>query len=158
MGEDYATIGDLRITNVETGETFEGTTIEGKSHLHITGLSTNEVARLEKVIDITASDTTQTSLGLNLLDDNGFTISLEITDMSEELKDLLMPNYVVAQGSLQQIATILAIMRGAGIEIISTHLEQTRTHRKKRINKKWAKRHGYTCAIRYKTRGNGDVD
>ncbi len=138
MGEDYTTKGDLYIMSTDTGE----------------------VAKLGKAINVemVASDTSQEKQELNLSDDKEMTLSFDITELSDELKELLMPNYVVAQGSLQQIAAILVIMREAGIEIINTHLEQARTHRQKRIDKKWAKRYGYTCLIRYKTRGNDNVD
>lgn len=37
----------------------------------------------------------------------------------------------------------ISMINGMSIQIVPTHKVQIRTHRKKRINKKWAKRYGF---------------
>lgn len=37
----------------------------------------------------------------------------------------------------------ISMINGMSIQIVPTHKAQIRTHRKKRINKKWGKRYGF---------------
>ncbi|MGJ0847425.1 hypothetical protein ACR77J_12110 [Tissierella praeacuta] len=76
-------------------------------------------------------------------------ISFDV-EISEELREKLLPKKLVCSGSPKEIGE--KIFRDFPLEckILGVHLKQNRIHRKRRINKKWAKRYGYTCKVFYK--------
>lgn len=80
--------------------------------------------------------------------DGEIEISMDVK-ISDELKEMLMPKKLVCKGSPEEIAK--QIFRGLPLEaeIQAASLRQSKTHKKKRINKKWAKRYGYICTVYY---------
>jgi len=70
-------------------------------------------------------------------------------DISDELKEMLMPKKLVCKGSPEEIAKGIFRELPHEAEIQEVDLRQSKTHKKKRINKKWAKRYGYICTVYY---------
>ena len=76
-------------------------------------------------------------------------ISMDVEKISRKTLLHLMYKSIVTKGSPEEIAK--GIFRGLPLEakIQEVELRQNRTHKKHRINKKWAKRYGYTCTVYY---------
>ncbi len=73
----------------------------------------------------------------------------EVTD-----KKALLPilyDYITVQGTLNEIAQEVyrKILWHGHYETKHVDIAQIATHKKKRINKKWAKRYGYVCRVYY---------
>ncbi|OZV12325.1 hypothetical protein CIW83_09520 [Tissierella sp. P1] len=71
------------------------------------------------------------------------------TDRIEEIEPIRTPREIsfsmdVSQVSIEAIEQLMPKVR-----ILGLLYSQNKTHRKHRINKKWAKRYGYTCTVYY---------
>ncbi|SCG82719.1 hypothetical protein DW1_1146 [Proteiniborus sp. DW1] len=75
-------------------------------------------------------------------------ISLNNVEISQEAIEMLIGKHRVLKGSLKGI-TEQIINQILPNEISWIDLKQNRVHKKGRINKKWRKRHGYTCTVYY---------
>lgn len=83
-------------------------------------------------------------------------ISMDV-DISDELKEMLMPKTLVLKDIyntgdlLRKLHIAKWILEDAPINanILQAIVRQAKTHKKKRINKKWAKRYGHTCIVFY---------
>jgi len=73
--------------------------------------------------------------------------TFEIKNM-KALRDLLYKSFAV-RGSIEEIARKVFLNMPLGHEVVDLEFMQNRIHKKKRINKKWAKRYGYTCIVFY---------
>lgn len=60
-----------------------------------------------------------------------------------------LPKKIVFQGNPRSLAKDLFYQLPSGVNILEINLFQTRKHKKKRIDKKWQKRYGYTCIVYY---------
>lgn len=58
------------------------------------------------------------------------------------------------KGNISNMNEILSQFNSVPIVIVPTYKRQNKTHKKKRINKKWAKRYGFT---EYNTMEDGQV-
>lgn len=77
-------------------------------------------------------------------------MDVEISDeLKDELKEMLMPKKLVCKGSPEEIAKKIFRELPHEAKIQEVELRQSKTHKKKRINKKWAKRYGYICTVYY---------
>lgn len=75
-------------------------------------------------------------------------ISMDV-EISDELKEMLMLKKLVCKGSPEEIAKQIFRELPHEAKIQEVELRQSKTHKKKRINKKWAKRYGYICTVYY---------
>lgn len=67
---------------------------------------------------------------------------------AEALNELLY-NTLAIKGTVEEIARGIVRLLLAGYTIARLYFWQIRTHKKKRINKKWAKKYGYACKVYY---------
>lgn len=61
----------------------------------------------------------------------------------------LLPKKIVLQGNPENLAKGIFKKLPSSANILSIDIFQTKKHRNKRIDKKWAKRYGYTCIVYY---------
>lgn len=80
-----------------------------------------------------------------------FNATMEVKDM-RRLKDLLYKSITVT-GTLGEISRQVFLGLPLHYEIVDLEFKQNRTHRKKRINKKYANKYGYTCKVYYYVEG-----
>ena len=73
--------------------------------------------------------------------------TFEIKDMGV-LWDLLYKSFTVS-GTIEEITREVFLNMPLGHAVVHLDFKQNRTHRKKRINKKWARKYGYTCKVYY---------
>lgn len=107
MPTDKLEVGNLFIVDLDTGERTELNGIEE--------------------VTFTTEDTSVSNENKAYITPRELSLSLDISDISIEMMEMLMPKF-----------RILGLM-----------YSQNKTHRKKRINKKWAKKYGYTCTVYY---------
>lgn len=95
---------------------------------------------------------------VNPTESKGFTATMEINEIGmKTLRDLLYKSFTVT-GSIEEIAREVFVNMPLGHEVVDLEFKQNRTHRKKRINKKWAKRYGYTCTVFYGILCRGGIE
>lgn len=119
--------GTLYMTNPDTGEKIEAMPIQT--------LTVGSVGNLDKCRPIDF--------------DREISFDIDIDKISRKTLLDLMYNSISAKGSLEEIAKQIFIKLPHEAKIQEVELKQNRTHKKKRINKKWAKRYGYICTIYY---------
>lgn len=84
---------------------------------------------------------------MNVTEPREITGTFEIKD-KRALRELLYKTITV-RGSLDEIVKILFVNAPLNRVIVHLDIKQNRTHKKRRINKKWANRYGYTCRAYY---------
>lgn len=76
-----------------------------------------------------------------------FNATLEVKN-TKRLMDTLFKSFTVS-GSIDEIVRKVFLNMPLGREVVDLDFKQNKTNKKKRINKKWAKRYGYTCKVFY---------
>lgn len=74
------------------------------------------------------------------------TMAIDDTSQYEPIKAF------TTSGSIEEIAEEVFLNMPLGREVVDLEFKQNRIHRKKRINKKWARKYGYTCKVYYMER------
>ena len=119
-------IGRMYIENPETGERTE-----------LNGIPT---------LTMTTDDTSE-------FEPNAFpaeySFSMDISNISDKVKDMLFGKKLVCTGILEEISNKLFKEIPDIKSILNIDLIQNRIHKKKRINRKWANRYGYTMTVDY---------
>jgi len=129
MPPDMVDIGKVFFTNLQTGKKFE---IKGITDINVSTLDTREFADI-KPIDIS----------------KGYSSPMINVEISDEFLEKLIGNRKVVKGSLREISREL-VENGIWIDnILWINAKRNKVHKKHRINKKWAKRYGYTCTVFY---------
>lgn len=119
--------GTLYMINADTGEKTEVMPIET--------LTVGSVGNLDKC---------------GLIEFNQeISFDIDINKISRKTLLHLMYNSISVKGSLEEIAKGIFRELPHEAEIQEVDLKQSKTHKKKRINKKWAKRYGYICMVYY---------
>lgn len=67
---------------------------------------------------------------------------------AKALRDILYKTFTVT-GTVEEIARQVFLNIPLGREVVDLDFKQNKTHKKKRINKKWARKYGYTCKVYY---------
>lgn len=118
-------------------------------NLTFTNLKTRQETRINTIATLTMAtdDTSQYEPIKTLEYPREITGTLEIKDM-KALRELLYKSFTVT-GTIDEIAREVFLNMPLGREVVELSLKQNKTHRKKRINKKWAKKYGYTCKVYY---------
>lgn len=130
MPIDKLEVKNVFITNPDTGEKTE---LKGVSTLTMT---TDETSQYEPI---------------KAFDSKGFTGTLEKATtklVMKVLRDILYKSFTV-RGSIEEIVREVFLNMPLGHEVVDLEFKQNKTHKKKRINKKWKKRYGYTCKVYY---------
>lgn len=119
------------------------------SNLTIVDPETGQETKIDTIptLTMTIDDTSQFEPIKALQEPKEITGTLEIKDM-KTLRKLLYKSFTVS-GSTEEIARGVFVNMPLGHEVVDLDFKQNRTHKKKRINKKWAKRYGYTCTVYY---------
>ena len=73
--------------------------------------------------------------------------TFKIKDM-KALRELLYKSFTVSS-TIEEIAREVFLNMPLGYEVVHLDFKQNKTHKKKRISKKWARKHGYTCKVYY---------
>lgn len=127
MPPEEMTTGTLYMINADTGEKTE--------LMPIQTLTVGSVGNLDKCGPIDF--------------DREISFDIDINKISRKTLLDLMYNSISAKGSLEEIAKKIFRELPLGAKIQAASLRQSKTHKKKRINKKWAKRYGYICTVYY---------
>lgn len=126
MPTDKLEVGNLFIVDQNTGERTEL-----KDVTNITVTTDNE-SEIEPIRPYTG--------------EISFTMNVEVSD---EFKEMFLPKKLTAKGNLEDVAKEIFWGLPLESEILDLEFSQNRIHKRKRINKKWAKRYGYTCTVIY---------
>ncbi len=119
---------------------------------------TNKI-KTDKVFikDLDTGETTEFNGMHNMIALTANTIGVppDIVNYPQEITIPLLYDYITAQGTLDEIAQEVyqKILQHGHYETKHVDIAQIATHKKKRINKKWAKRYGYICRVYYARRG-----
>lgn len=116
--------------------------------IYIENLETGERTELNGIEDITIA-TLDTSKFEPITIPKEYNISMDISNISDEVKDMLFGKKLVCTGSLEEISNKVFKEIPDIKSILNIDLIQNRIHKKHRINKKWAKRYGFTCTVYY---------
>ncbi len=103
--------------------------------------------------DLNTGETTELNGVHNMIALTANTIGVpEATNKKAPLP--LLYDHITAQGTLDEIAQEVyqKILQHGHYETTPVDIVQIATHKKKRINKKWAKRYGYVCRVYYARR------
>lgn len=73
--------------------------------------------------------------------------TFEIKNM-KAIRELLYKSFTVS-GTIEEIVKEVFVNMPLGREVVDLEFRQNRVHKKKRINKKWAREYGYTCKVYY---------
>lgn len=76
-----------------------------------------------------------------------FNATLEVKN-TKRLMDVLFKSFTVT-GTIEEITRKVFLNMPLGREVVDLEFKQNKTHKKKRINKKWARKYGYTCKVYY---------
>ena len=119
------------------------------SNLTFVGQATGQETRINTIatLTITTDDTSQYEPIKTLECPKEIIGTFEIKDM-KILRDILFKSFTVT-GTIEEIAKEVFLNTPLGHEVVDLDFKQNRTHRKKRINKKWKKKYGYTCKVFY---------
>jgi hypothetical protein len=71
------------------------------------------------------------------------------TDRIEEIEPIRTPREMSFSMDVSVISIEIIEQLMPKVRILGLLYSQNKTHKKKRINKKWAKRYGYTCTVFY---------
>lgn len=63
--------------------------------------------------------------------------------------EISLPKKLIAKGNLEDVAKEIFFGLPLEAKILDLEFMQNRIHNRKRINKKWAKRYGFTCTVVY---------
>ncbi|MSU01913.1 hypothetical protein [Tissierella pigra] len=110
--------------------------------------NTGERTELKGVADITVAteDISAYEPIVPYAGDTSFAMDVTVSD---EFKEKFFPKKLTVKGSIEEIVREVFLNMPLGHEVVDLEFKQNRIHNKKRINKKWGKRHGYTCTVIY---------
>lgn len=116
--------------------------------MYIENLGTGEIAEIKEISTLDIIDTNTIEFE-PITFPTEYTFSMDISNISDEVKDMLFGKKLVCTGILEDISNKLFGEISDIKSIFSLYLIQNRIHKKHRINKKWAKRYGFTCTVYY---------
>lgn len=116
--------------------------------MYIENPETGERTELNGIEDITIA-TLDTSKFEPITIPKEYTLSVDLANMPDETMQMLFGKKLVCTGSPEEIRKKLFWELPINANILNLDLIQNKTHKKHRINKKWAKRYGYTCTVFY---------
>lgn len=119
------------------------------SNLYITDPETGQETKMDTIPTLTMT----TDAGVNHEPIKAFEPPREITGTFEiknmkALRELLYKSFTVS-GSIDEMVREVFLNMPLGREVVDLEFKQNKTHKKKRINKKYAKKYGYTCKVYY---------
>lgn len=126
MPTDKLEVENIFIVDSNTGERTE---LKGVADITVT---TEDISAYEPIRPYTG--------------DISFAMDVEVSD---EFKEMLLAKKLIAKGNLEEIAKEIFLGLPLKSRILDLEFMQNRIHKSKRINKKWAKRYGYTCTVIY---------
>lgn len=118
-------------------------------NLTFTDPKTGQETRINTIATLTmATDDTSQYEPIKALEyPREITGTLEIKDM-KILRDILFKSFTVT-GTIEEIAKEVFLNTPLGHKVVDLEFKQNRNHKKKRINKKWARKYGYACKVYY---------
>lgn len=127
------------------------------NNLTFTNLETGQEVKLDIIptLTMTTGQESEHEPYMDLTEPKGFTATMEVKEIGMRMINMLKGRKAF-QGSVDEISATLfnfISWQWATIgesTIYDINIKQNRTHKKKRINKKWAKRYGYTCYVDYR--------
>lgn len=113
-----------------------------------------ELKGIDEVLIITKEDLDKNEPYMSLTEPKEFTATMEVKEIGMRMLNMIRGRKIF-KGNMNDIVlkliNFIYVHRVAFgyCNIYDICIKQNRTHKKKRINKKWAKRYGYTCMVYY---------
>lgn len=121
MPTDKLEVGNLTFVDLETGQKTKIDTIPSLTMVTDETSQFEPIKALEELPEITVTST---------------------------FLDMFYKSFTVI-GTIEEIAREVFLNMPLGHEVVDLDFKQNKTHKKKRINKKWARKYGYTCKVYY---------
>lgn len=117
--------------------------------MYIENTETGERTELNGISTLTIDDIITSEFEPNTIPKE-YSISMDLSNVSDETIRRIFGKKLVCTGSLEEILNKL-FKEIPGIKsILDLDIIQNKIHKKKRINRKWANRYGFTCRVSYR--------